>query len=99
MNSIIKSIAELFVFGDNYCETENKSEIELAKEEYKNALDELDRAKRNFNDASQDYFEIANDELNIAIKKFEYTYARLKKLTGKVDAKVEKELVECDVEV
>lgn len=78
----IKEFVKKAVFPGQESITETMSELDRAKEEYKMALDGLNHARKNLNEAGQDYFEIANEELNLAINKYQYALANVKKLTN-----------------
>ena len=64
-----------------FCKEKEPSTIEkILEEEYKNAILELERAWNNFNMVEEEYFEIANAEVNLAQSKIDLLKQKLLKL-------------------
>ena len=77
------------LFPGQECQTRTLTEVEVAKEEYIRALGELRHARENMDNVGQDYFEIANDELDLALKKFSVALKNIKDAMAKEKAKAE----------
>ncbi len=58
----------------------SKTVFELAVEEFFSAAAEVRRARTNFNNATPEFFEVANAELSVAIAKFEAIQKKVKML-------------------
>ena len=77
------------LFPGQQCQTRTLTDVEVAKEEYMRALGELRHARENMDNVGQDYLEITNDELNLALKKFSVAFKNLKDTLAKEKAKVD----------
>ena len=55
------------------------TEGEMLREQYNDALDALELAKQNFENADPDFFEIANQELNLAQMQVDVIAKKMKK--------------------
>ena len=66
--------------GLSYKEKEPSTIEKILEEEYKNAILELERAWDNFNMVEEEYFEIANAEVNLAQSKIDLLKQKLLKL-------------------
>lgn len=55
-----------------------KTPFEIAVDEFFNAAKEVRRAEENFNNASPEFFDIANEELTIAKKNYELAGKKVK---------------------
>lgn len=53
---------------------------EMAIDEFRSAVAEVQRARINFDNAIPEFFEIANKELSIAMNKLEVIYKKVKML-------------------
>lgn len=54
--------------------------IEIAFVEFKLAKQNLENAQNNFNNANEEYFDIANQELTLAQERFRLAYIKWSKL-------------------
>ena len=63
-----------------YKEKEPSTIEKILEEEYKNAILELERAWDNFNMVEEEYFEIANAEINLAQSKIDLLKQKILKL-------------------
>ena len=77
-----KVISGLFRYSSEL-DDEQKDPLDMAKEEYSSALEQLRAARVNFNNANDEYVEIANQELDVALGKYNAALKKVKILTNR----------------